>query len=315
MKTSDFRNKWNEFHGQNGYLQRLDPHHPMDFFIGVSKNGYDELVLVTTIEPARLSSSKALEVEKAVRKDGKWATQIYSVISENQDIFARLCLDLVECSQKCSNEADGLSRVTRRYLAWQKLFAKLKETLPISVLKGLVGEIDFVKKLIDNGYSKDDALAGWMGPDGADRDFVIPNAWFENKAIATGKDKVTISSLNQLETNNKGFLTIVNVDESACTDPKAFSVQRFIDDFRTLISDAPSATSLFEQKLVSLGYIDKKAYENIYFTIGNRSYYEVNDSFPRLIPANVPTEIVHVQYDLSIVGIQAWKIEENQVWN
>lgn len=315
MKTSDFQDKWNEFRGQNGYLQRLDPNHPLDFFIGVSGKGYDELALVTVIEPVRLTSSKALEVEKGVRKDGRWATQIYSIEPENQDIFARFCLDLVECSQRCKSEADGLSSVTRRYLAWQRLFAKMKETLPIKVLKGLIGEIAFAQLLIEHGYSKDDAIAGWVGPDGADRDFILNNAWYENKAISTGKDRVTISSLNQLENDTKGFLTIVYIDESACTDPHAFSVKDFIDNFRNILADAPEARHLFEQKLVSIGYIDKKAYESIYFVKGDRIYYKVNDSFPRLVTENVPVEIIGVQYDLSVAGIQPWKTGDSEVWN
>lgn len=315
MKTSDFLDKWNEFHGQNGYLQRLDPNHPMDFFIGVSNKGYDELALITVIEPARLTPSKALEVKKGIRKDGKWATQIYSIEKENQEIFARLCLDLVECSQNCKSEAEGLSNVTRRYLAWQRLFAKFKETLPISVLKGLVGEIDFAKTLIRKGISKDDVIAGWVGPDGADRDFIMPSAWFENKAIATGKDRVTISSLNQLETDINGFLTIVCVDESASTDPKAFSVKNYIDEFRVELADAPEAVSLFEQKLISVGYIDKKSYEDIFFVKGERTFFKVNNTFPRLMTENVAPEIVSAQYDLSIAGIRPWKIGDDQIWN
>ena len=315
MKTSDFRDKWNDFRGQNGYLQRLDPSHPMDFFIGVSEKGYDELVLVTLEEPARLTPSKELDVEKAIRKDGRWATQIYSVNQENQDIFARLCLDLVECSQNCKSELDGLSSVTRRYLAWQKLFARLKETLPVSVLKGLIGEIDFARILISKGYSKDSVISAWVGPDGADRDFVLEHAWFENKAISTGKDKVTISSLNQLETDFPGYLTIVNVDESSSTDPHAFSVKSYIDEFRVLLSDAPDAARILEQKLVSVGYIDKTAYEQLYFVKGHRDYYTVDNTFPRLVTANVPSEIIAAQYDLSIAGIQSWKVVGDEIWN
>ena len=314
MMTNDFKEKWNGFRGQRGYLQRLDPNHPMDFFIGVSEKGYDELALITTIEPARLMSSKALEVEKGIRKDGRWATQVYSLENENQDIFARFCLDLVECSRNCKDEADGLSSVTKRYLAWQKLFARIKETLPIKTLKGIVGELDFARILIDHAFSKDDVMAGWIGPDGADRDFVMPKAWYESKAISTGKDRINISSLNQLETDTEGYLTTILVDESASTDPHAFSVKKFVDDFRDLLSDAPEAADIFEQKLVSVGYIDKPAYENIFFTKGSRDYYKVNSTFPRLVTNNVSPEIIAATYDLSIAGIQAWKVDGEEVW-
>lgn len=215
MKTTDFISKWEDFRTQKGYMQRLDPSHPLDFFIGINEKGYDELALITVIEPCQMKSSKALEVEKNKRKDGKWATQIASVESKNQEIFARLCVDLVESSYTANSEQEGISRVAARFLAWQRLFATMHETLPLSVLKGLVGELKFAQYLLDKGVSKDDLIQSWQGPSGADRDYVLNDKWYEIKAISTGKDKVTISSLNQLETDIPGCLVIINVDESS----------------------------------------------------------------------------------------------------
>lgn len=315
MKTSDFRDKWNEFRGQNGYLQRLSPNHPMDFFVGVSTNGYDELALMTEIEPVQLKPSKALEVEKNIRKDGKWATQIYSIEADNQDIFARFCLDLVECSQDCKSEKEGLSSVTRRYLAWQKLFASLHDNLPMSVLKGLIGEIRFAKILIEKGYSIDEVIQSWQGPDGADRDYVLDNIWYEVKAISTGKAKITISSLDQLDSQKDGYLTVFFVDESSCTDQSAFTVKEEIESMRKLIKDAPKASDLFEKKLIMLGYVDKKAYEDFYFVCGLPTYFEVDKFFPRLTPQSVASEIISAKYEISLSGIEAWKRNEEQAWN
>lgn len=315
MMTNDFIRKWEDFRNQKGYMQRIDPSHPMDFFIGINEKGYDQLALITTSEPAQMKSSKALEVEKNKRKDGKWATQIASVEIDNQDIFAKLCVDLVEVSYNIQSEKEGLRKVAARFLAWQKLFATIHDTLPISVLKGLLGEIRFAQYLINKGVSKDDVLQAWQGPDGADRDYVLNERWFEIKSIATGKDKVTISSLNQLEASSRGFLVIINVDESSKTDSEACSVAEEVKRMREVLKDAPEATKLFEEKLISLGYIDKTAYEDIFFRVGDANYYQVDDGFPRLITDNVPLEIVAVRYDLSLVGIAPWKVGEADIWN
>ncbi len=315
MKTSDFISKWDDFRNQKGYLQRLDPKHPLDFFIGINEKGFDELVLFTDIEPVQMKSSKALEVEKNQRKDGKWATQIASVEKDNQEIFARLCVDLVENSYHALSEQEGLSLVAMRFLSWQRLFATIHDTLSISVLKGLFGELEFGKYLMNKGISKDEVLQGWQGPDGADRDFIFANQWFEIKAISTGKDKVTISSLNQLETELPGYLVVINVDESSKTDPIAISVSDFISETRQRLIDAPAASRLFEDKLISIGFIDKSAYNDIYFRIGSKYYYQVRDDFPRLVTEKVPSEIVSVRYDLSIAGIEPWKTSEETIWN
>lgn len=315
MKTNEFIAKWADLRKQKGYMQRLDPQHPLDFFIGINEKGYDQLALITFIEPAQIKSSKALEVEKNKRKDGKWATQISSIEKSNQDIFARLCEDLVENSYVSKSEQEGISRVTSRFLAWQKLFSKINDTLPKSVLKGLVGELIFAKYLIRKNISKDDVVNAWMGPDGADRDYVLNDKWYEIKSISTGKDKVTISSLNQLETNIKGHLVVTYIDDSSKTDMQAISVAGIISELRYILNDAPEDSRIFEEKLVSVGYLDKSAYEEIYFKVGCSDYYAVDETFPRLVTETVPTEIVGVKYDLSIVGIEPWKVGEDDLWN
>ncbi len=315
MKTTDFINKWEEFRTDKGHMQLINPSHPLAFYVGINEKGYDELALITELEPCQMKSSKALEVEKNKRKDGKWATQIASVESKNQDIFARLCVDLVESSYTAKSEQDGISKVAARFLAWQRLFATMHETLPMSVLKGLVGELKFGKYLLDKGVSKDDLIQSWQGPSGADRDYILKDKWFEIKAVSTGKDKVTISSLNQLETDIPGCLVVINVDETSKTDPDAVSVKEMVDKMRSILDDAPDASRIFEEKLVSLGYLDKTAYENILFRFGSSSYYRVDDDFPRLITDKVPTAIVAVRYDLSLVGIEPWKVGEDDVWN
>lgn len=314
MNTNDLKNKWSSFKSQKGLLQRLDPNHPMDFFIGINDKGHDELALFTTIEPAQMKSSEALEVEKNVRKDGRWATQISSLDEKNEDIFSRLCLDLVEVSVDVNSEQEGLNRVIRRFVAWQRLFANLKNDLPISVLKGLVGELSFLKRIAEH-YGWEAAIESWLGPDGADRDFIYNNRWYEIKAISTGKDKVTISSLNQLESDNVGFLVLFHVDETSATDGSAISVVELIEEIRNSIKDMPVSLHEFENKLLKLGYLKKKTYEEIYFSIGEVITYQVEDTFPRLVTSSVPAEIVSAKYDLSVAGIEKWKADEAELWN
>lgn len=313
MNTSELKKKWGSFKDQKGLLQRLDPNHPMDFFVGVNDKGNDELALFTTIEPEQLKSSDALEVEKNIRKDGRWATQISSTDEKNEDIFSRLCLDLVEVSADVTNERDGLNQVVRRFIAWQRLFANLHNDLPMSVLKGLAGELMFLKKLANSiGWEK--ALESWVGPNSADRDFVLEDKWFEIKSISTGKDKVTISSLNQLDAEKTGALVVGFVDETVSTDTAGISIASIVEDIKEQLKDYPVATQNFVDKLLKIGYLKRKSYEDIKFSFGDSSYYLVDESFPKLVPSNVACEIVNAKYDLSLASISKWKIEEAVLW-
>lgn len=314
MKIDDFINKWSDLKKEAGLLQRINPGLPLNFFIGIDERGFEQIVLFTDLEPPNINSSKALNVEKRKRKDGRWVMKIASVEDKNEDVFAKLCLDLVDNSENAKTEQEGINKVVSRFLTWQKLFATIRETLPISVLKGLIGEIKFLEYLIKSGIEEDMAINSWVGPNGADRDFVVGNSWFEIKSISTGKDKLTISSLNQLEAANEGRLVVYFIDESTKTDYNAYSVSEIINNARTLLN-SPESKNIFENNLIAVGYIDKKIYEDIYFNIGFSTFYRVDSTFPRLITNNVPQEIVGVKYDLSLAGIEPWRIGEKDLWN
>lgn len=314
MNTNDLKRKWKLFRSQKGLLQRIDPNHPMDFFIGINGNGNDELALFTTIEPVCMQSSEALEVSKNIRKDGRWATQISSLDEKNEDVFSHLCVDLIEVSYNVTTEKEGLDVVTRRFVAWQRLFANLKNDLSISALKGMVGELSFLKRLAKQiGWI--DAVESWMGPEGTDRDFVVDEKWYEIKTISTGKDKVTISSLNQLEVDKIGNLVIYHVDKTSETDASAVSIVQLVNGIRTELKDLPIQQQKFESKLILLGYLNRESYEKIFFSMGETFYYIVDNSFPRLVTSCVPSEVVSAKYELSINGIEKWKVDEAALWN
>lgn len=316
MKTIDLTSKWEAFQADKGYVQRLDQTHPLDFFIGIDAEGHDELVLFSVPEPVKLQSSKELKVEKHPRRtDGKWATQISSLNADNREIFARLCVDLVDSSYDVKTEREGLERVTKRFLAWQKLFAAMKTTLSNSVIKGMIGELLFARDKVEPLLGWEKTLDAWQGPEGADRDYLINDTWCEVKAISTGKNNVTISSLNQLEVENDGYLSVYYVDASSSTDAAAFSVSGFVNSFKEMLKEYPVALQKFEQKMISIGYINKSQYDDIYFKCNGVAYYKVTKDFPRLVTSSVPEGIIGASYDIDLTCISKWKVDDGQLWN
>lgn len=315
MLSSELKNRWEDLRNQQGLLQRVDSTHPLDFFVGISTNGNYQLVLITKIEPAQIRSSKVLEIEKNIRKDGRWATQIALLDDNNKDIFAKLCMDLIDSSAESKDEAEGLTSVTKRFLAWQKLFETMHETLPVSAIKGLIGELVFAAETLSNVFSWDEIMDAWQGPDGADRDYVFMDKWFEVKSIATGKSAVQISSLDQLDTKLPGYITLFNVDESSSTDPLAIPVSAIVNRTRNLLACQPSAAQKYERKLISVGYMDKKQYDNMYFSYSNPTFYEVNSDFPKVTRDMVHHGIIDAKYKIDLAAIEEYKKEESAIWN
>ena len=75
-----------------------------------------------------------------------------------------------------------------------------------------------LNRFLDLRVKQKDSMDSWVGrTDGADRDYsILKHAWCEIKTISTGKDSVTISSLNQLEVDYDGvFSDCYCVDESS----------------------------------------------------------------------------------------------------
>lgn len=315
MKIDELMKKWNELKISKEYLQRVDSSHPLDFFVGIDIEGFKELVLITEYEPAKMRSSKFIIVSKGKRNDGKWAIQIKLTDESNQEVFSSLCIDLIESTYKYKNKLQGMQAVVSRFFKWQELLENGVNGMSNEAIKGLIGELVFAEKVLFKRYSLDEVIDSWVGPEGADRDFVLDDGWFEVKAVATGKLTVGISSLNQLDTNQLGYLVIETVDSTSSTDTNGFSFSSLIKHYRTILNSSPSALFRFEEKLLNLGYYDKKEYNDKFFRINDISFYIVNSKFPRLTPSNVNNSIGSAKYELIIPEIQSWKVMVDKLWN
>lgn len=315
MKISDLNQKWDDLRTSKKYLQRLDSSHPLDFFVGIDDNGYKELVLITPYEPALMKSSKSVNVEKGKRQDGQWAIQIKLNDENNQEVFSSLCMDLIVSTCEFTNKLEGMQAVVARFLKWQKLLEYGSDGMSNEVIKGVVGELIFAEKVLLRKYNLDEVIGSWVGPDGADRDYVFEKEWFEVKAVATGKLTVGISSLNQLDIDQLGYLSIVTTDYTSETDMHGFSFSWLIEHFKKMLESNPKALFSFEEKLLNLGYYDRKEYHEKHFKTGEISIYTVDDKFPRLTPQNVNSVIASAKYDLIIQGLNDWKLEEKDLWS
>lgn len=309
MKIDDFQYKWHNVATSKGSYQRIDADHPLDFYIGKDAYGIKELILVTQHEPSKMKSSKSVEVIKGVRTDGKWAVQIRLLKKEHEDVFIHLCWDLIESSRGVISQLQGLETVIARFIKWQKLMEYSSGGLSDEVIKGIIGELIYAKSIIANKYDLDTIVTSWLGPEGSDRDFVFGNTWTEVKTISTGKLTIGITSIEQLDTSVEGLLAVATVDETSPSDKQGFSFAGVIDDFRTMLKANPNALFMFEEKLVNLGYYDKKEYEEKYYTFGGFRFFSVDRNFPRLTRETVRNEIAKVKYEILLSAIEDWETE------
>ncbi|WP_310551803.1 PD-(D/E)XK motif protein [Paenibacillus glufosinatiresistens] len=302
--------KWNSIIQYAKSYVRIDGTHPLDWHIGYEDINQKSLLIVCSYEPEILPSSKSIISSVGSRGDGKWTMTFRLVRQENEEVFIRLCCDLIESSRNQCDSVLGIKFVAKRYMQWSKLMEQeSKGLLSDSERKGLLGELIHLQNCILDGIPMHEAVESWMGPEGADQDFVFSATWHEVKATGIGSESVSISSLEQLKAPCSGKLIIYFIDITAPNSSSSFTLLSKADDIRGVLKSNPATLDLFNDKLLGKGFIDSLEYKEYWYRLGGIQSYRVDDSFPKLINSNVPPQIASASYNISIPAIESWRIQ------
>lgn len=303
--------KWKSFtYYDCGYIQ-LEVKHALEWHVGYKEVDQKTLVIVSDKEPELLQASKSIAVTKGHRMDGRWALSFALMRVEQDNVFEQLCADLIIYSQSAENEDAALALTAKRWKQWNKLLEhQRKGLMEESNRKGLLGELIYLCSIIDSGCQLLDAVTGWVGPDGADQDFVYADGWHEVKSVRTAAPSVTISSLGQLDSALPGELIVMFIDKCAPERGGAVSLAEQVDlTLGRLRADA-DALSLLEDKLMRYGYIDLPEYRKQKYVCTGISRFSVDTDFPRLTSNCVMPQIIAAQYSISLAAIEGWKVKD-----
>lgn len=309
MKIDDLIYKWDCLPSADPSFQRIDDNHILDIFVGKDDDLKRELMVISDIEPSKINSSKALDIQKGVRKDGRWATRIRLLKSDEVEVFTHLCWDLIEHSRQASSKSIALEIFISRFLKWQKLMESGSSLMSESVIRGLVGEMLFARKVLCKEFTWDKIMSAWLGPNGSDRDFVFDNTWAEVKTIKPGKTFVTVSSVEQLDIEKNGTLAIIILDNTSSSDIDGFNFSDLIENMRDELRSSPSALFQFESKLMELGYSDHPEYHEKFYLLNRIRIFTVDKNFPKLKRADIPSAVINATYDIALSEIIAFETE------
>ena len=312
ISMSELSDAWKEIIPQAGQSvgRRADKNHPLDFFITYDENRNMQMMLISEFLPTTPTSSQQISVRANFRHDGKYAVCFSLTDDSLQEQFVSLCWDIMHCTISTHSKASGVKAAVKRFCMWQKLFEEEKnKKLSDAEVKGLFGELCALKNVILMRYSPQTAVAGWIGPIGADRDFEFSDTWYEAKAVTLSKDIVTISSADQLDIGTEGTLLVLRIEKVSQNTPGAFTLNSLADEVRNSIQD-PEARIIFESRLSSSKYDPADPQADEPYFLHQIEYYRVNDDFPRIRRSNLPAAISNCTYSLSISGLQSWRQEQ-----
>jgi hypothetical protein len=285
---------------QRPVFRRVDEQHPLELYAGLDGDGNSVLLLVTGSEPKNIPTYGTLEITASLRADDKWAL-LFRVLKTDLDAnFAALCQDLIDASRACT--IDPTDFLFRRLARWRRLMELAKDQiLPESELRGLLGELLFLKDTALPRFGATAAVMGWVGPFGARQDFAVGGVAVEIKVRAPGSHTVRISSLDQLDSKTDPlFLVVLTLSPAAPDVAGAFTPWDLVEALRYDLEPNPATRAEFDLRLRGAGFDEHLEYKVVWYQRSGMRCYSVGEGFPRLLASMLPAGISEATYDIDL---------------
>jgi hypothetical protein len=282
-------------------FRRVDETHPLPLYAGIDHDGHRVLMLVTAQVPSQVPPPGIVHVVCNQREDGDFAIILRLGRPEFDEVFGRLCQDLVDATRG-TVPALGAEALLRRLGRWRKLLeVGTRATLSDVALRGLVGELWFLQHVAMRRLDADAAVQGWVGPLGAPQDFIVGNELFEIKACSPPASHVNIASLQQLDAGDSPLRLVVVWLAAAAADAKdSFSPAQLVQSLRSALEHTASASTEFALRLAEAGFADADEYERVWYQVTHVRAYAVHGDFPRLTRAVVPLGVGDATYTVAL---------------
>lgn len=285
--------------------QRIDPEYKTDIFVGYNSDGYMSLVITELGKVEKVRSSKLIQVQLK-RHDSKLELSFDLLDDAYAPMFLVFCKDMVATCENAGKTL-AISYALKRWKYWKEMFGKQRPgLLSKQEIQGLIGELYVLKTYMIPNFGDKDALDAWRGPLLGHKDFEINDTWFEIKTINNGAERITISSLEQLESDIDGHLITVRLEETSSLNRRAVSLNRIASQIWESLDD-PETYDIFSARLDNAGYRYEPEYDDYNYLICGKDIYTVADSFPRLRRKDINNAIGNAQYTIMLLGIADYK--------
>jgi hypothetical protein len=310
-----------EQRGPGIYLRRILPDQPRDVFLCIRSpedhrsvvlglNHWNDQIAEGAFESAGISvlaSSADL-----IPQGHESSLEIRLNDAQYQTVFDTLIGDVIEVFEDEVDERSAVISVIRRLNSWQKLLARSRpDGLTPEQQRGLFGELLLLRDILVPVIGMKKSIQAWTGPDDAAHDFHLGSSAIEAKStIEIRPTHFRISSEHQLDDAEMASLFLVHNLLDTRTDP-GMSLVEIVELIRQE-SEKASVRSLFEEKLITAGYLDshRDRYAAPKYTGRDRAIYQVTSDFPRITPATLPEGVEQARYMLSITSAEAFLVDQ-----
>ena len=289
----------------NSHYLRVSESHPLELYLGKNENGYPTLRYNGNFKHTKIIGNSILEIKRVSAPNYNSLLFIYND-EENLSLFYNFCEDIITQTENYEGD-NGYIEIVNRYNKWKKLFYGSNHILTENEVMGLIGELLFLKDHSFIVFGQSVGLNGWSGPEPTHKDFSYKDEWYEIKSVNSFKNTVSISSIEQLDSTNEGFLVVYSFEKMSAS----FNGISLNDLVKSIISQLTldNDKDIFIEKLKQAGYAYNDIYDNYIFNLISVNKYLIKDDFPRLRLEDIPKGILKAKYELSLSHIEKYKVE------
>jgi hypothetical protein len=288
-------------------VRLVNEEHPLKLFWGVDTRcrylfAYDAAINGL---PQKKSLPNLTGVEVHVAPQGARG-KLVLVLQDNAnwELFFALCSDLVRATALVKDETVASTVIIRRLQRWQELLRRCRpQILRPEEIKGLMGELLFLKGPLSSAFGLDAAVASWRGPEDAPQDFAIGETAVEIKCQTGGsKPVVRISSVDQLSPQLPlGYLVVYTLAGQPDDEPGSLSLNSLVAQIRDDLTRASvSSRERFEDLIYMAGYLPCEEYDNYRFSIVSVKSYQLTSGFPRIVNSDLIPGVESVVYSIRL---------------
>jgi len=308
-------NPWNSIQKpiKDVSARRVDHTHPLNFFW--AKDYLDRYLFFCEFEKGTLLPATFPELEGIEIFPPGNGSRLILLLKTKSDwkLFLTLCSDIVDSTFNIHNVTSSVSIIIRRLNRWRDFLRTARSTLlSEEKIKGLLGELLFLRNYLVPKFGVKQSIQFWRGPEGYSQDFEVNNGAIEVKCQSgTSSPYVKISSENQLCSQMPNlYLHVITLARAVQDDLNSLNLPVLLDNIRELILlHSSDIMEEFNDKLINVGYLDDDEYEEYNYIDVKSITYNVNEDFPRICKHDLHEAIRKVKYSISLSQCESFKGE------
>ena len=300
--------------------RRILPDACCDLFLGVEKPSNTRIFLLR-VENGNIPAVKLLpqargfEVRVLTLPDDPPGHSSVLLLQTNEtfhDIFTSLTADVASHIAPTKDYKTAVEKFLARLKRWQQFLERSgPEGLGDEAQRGLFGELWFIRHYL-LPVAGAQAVAAWTGPSMTAQDFQLTGLAVEVKTTtAKEHQKLPITGEKQLESSPELRVFLLHLSLTA----QRYTGMTLVDlvaSVRALLAATPLSLSIFEDALLTVGYLDTHAnrYAHPGYLIREHHFCEVKDNFPRIVGDDLRDGVGDVTYSVSVAACLPYEVKE-----